>query len=350
MRSGLFLVTVSGALLWLGTKPQKESKEKESMSMKDAKMFPIFGSAALLTLFLALKYLPKDIVNMVFRCIFSMLGIFSVYRMLLWAHNEVFSFVKQYIIKKNVDKKKVKEEISNNSRDSVSSRDKNNSNTTTTEKDKNINTNTTTTIETVQNNTQQAKEDIKVLLKEIIRFPNIIFFSLSIGFNALYIKNKNLLSANILACCFAVTGLQEIKPDSTKTVLLLLSLLFIYDIFWVFCTKVMISVAKDLDLPMKIVYMGAKGKASMIGLGDIVVPGLYLSVAREFAEKKNAPMIWRLGYLGYIIALIVTFLVVYFTKSGQPALLYICPLVIAGSIAGAYLHKRTKEFVDYKNE
>ncbi|PNX91774.1 signal peptide peptidase-like protein, partial [Trifolium pratense] len=51
--------------------------------------------------------------------------------------------------------------------------------------------------------------------------------------------------------------------------------LFVYDIFWVFFTPVMVSVAKSFDAPIKLLFPTAdlKRPFSMLGLGDIVIPG-----------------------------------------------------------------------------
>ena len=57
---------------------------------------------------------------------------------------------------------------------------------------------------------------------------------------------------------------------------ILLCGLFLYDVFWVFGTEVMVSVAKGLNAPVKILFPKALGvkpiPCSMLGLGDIVIP------------------------------------------------------------------------------
>lgn len=49
--------------------------------------------------------------------------------------------------------------------------------------------------------------------------------------------------------------------------------LFFYDIFWVFGTDVMETVAKSFDAPIKVIWPKGKG-FSLLGLGDIVIPGI----------------------------------------------------------------------------
>ncbi len=55
--------------------------------------------------------------------------------------------------------------------------------------------------------------------------------------------------------------------------------LFVYDVFWVFGTDVMVTVAKGFEAPIKLLFpkalieAGVKTEFSMVGLGDIVIPG-----------------------------------------------------------------------------
>lgn len=50
--------------------------------------------------------------------------------------------------------------------------------------------------------------------------------------------------------------------------------LFVYDVFWVFGTEVMVTVAKKFDAPIKLLFpRGGESPPAMLGLGDIVVPG-----------------------------------------------------------------------------
>ena len=39
--------------------------------------------------------------------------------------------------------------------------------------------------------------------------------------------------------------------------MILLAGLFVYDIFWVFCTPVMVSVARSFDAPIKLLFLRA---------------------------------------------------------------------------------------------
>jgi minor histocompatibility antigen H13 len=49
----------------------------------------------------------------------------------------------------------------------------------------------------------------------------------------------------------------------------------------VFYTPYMVTVATKLDVPIKLVFTGT-GRSSMLGLGDIVVPGIFIALALRF--------------------------------------------------------------------
>jgi minor histocompatibility antigen H13 len=62
--------------------------------------------------------------------------------------------------------------------------------------------------------------------------------------------------------------------------------LFFYDIFWVYGTDVMVTVAKSLDAPIKLMFPYNWSEEpplfSMLGLGDIVIPGVFVSLCLKF--------------------------------------------------------------------
>jgi len=72
---------------------------------------------------------------------------------------------------------------------------------------------------------------------------------------------------------------------------MLLVLLFFYDIFFVFGTDVMLTVAKGIDAPIKLQfpkdYSEEKPKYSILGLGDIVIPGVFVSLCLRFDFLKS---------------------------------------------------------------
>jgi minor histocompatibility antigen H13 len=97
---------------------------------------------------------------------------------------------------------------------------------------------------------------------------------------------------NLQGFAVSYTALQVMSPTTFATGSLILTGLFFYDIWAVFFTPLMVTVAKNLDQPIKLLFPrpdapGAEGKPpvksySMLGLGDIVLPGLMIGLALRF--------------------------------------------------------------------
>jgi len=106
-----------------------------------------------------------------------------------------------------------------------------------------------------------------------------------------YVWSKSWIYNNLLAVVFCVHALQFIFMGNFKTGALLLTLLFFYDIFFVFGTDVMVTVAKNIDAPIKLQFprdlSTTPPQYSILGLGDIVIPGIFMSLCLRFDVLKN---------------------------------------------------------------
>ncbi|XP_039015367.1 signal peptide peptidase 2-like [Hibiscus syriacus] len=128
-----------------------------------------------------------------------------------------------------------------------------------------------------------------------------------------------------------VSGIEMLSLGSFKTGVILLAGLFVYDIFWVFFTPVMVSFAKSFDAPIKLLFPTADSARpfSMLGLGDIVIPGVFVALALRFdVSRGNVSRYFKSTFLGYTVGLVLTIVVMNWLQTAQPALLYIVPSVI----------------------
>ena len=116
--------------------------------------------------------------------------------------------------------------------------------------------------------------------------------------------------------------------------LLILSALFFYDIFWVFFSShifggqsVMIVVATSIDVPAKLVFpsWNVFTSWSLIGLGDLFIPGFYISYVSRFGESVNSKLYYASHLCAYFLSILLCIFVISFGYGGQPALLYIVP-------------------------
>lgn len=197
------------------------------------------------------------------------------------------------------------------------------------------------------------------------------------------LQKINWIVNNISAVSLAIFGCIFVKIGTFKVGVLLLSLLFVYDIYFVFRSGLMISVATGIDLPFKLVFPQSpleifplkdiasstvsqlQVSESLLGLGDIVVPAAFASLALRFdyyqyyartgehfhkLRSIGVPKYFVSAAISYIIALLATLGSLHLSGHGQPALLFIVPLVIGGVFGMAYCRGELTEMWNYSEE
>lgn len=160
--------------------------------------------------------------------------------------------------------------------------------------------------------------------------------------------------------CVIVPG--QIKVTNLKLLTLLLMSFFAYDIFMVFLTpyltpkgeSIMVEVAtgagtgEQLPLLFKVPkfavdpFLKTCGRGySMLGFGDIIIPGIATSFCVRLDEVVRARRtlksytFWSI--VSYAIGLLVCFVGMHWSGQGQPALLYICPaMIVSAALVGFF--------------
>lgn len=197
-----------------------------------------------------------------------------------------------------------------------------------------------------------------------------------------------LMDALGMGLCVALIALVQL-PNLKVSTLLLIGLL-IYDVFWVFfssylfSTNVMVRVATrpaenpigiiakklhlfsvgnsapKLSLPGKLVFPSLQnsGHFSMLGLGDIVMPGLLLCFVLRFDSYKQTQSLpsdanvtmppastkyyhkityFQCSLVGYFLGLLTSTISSEIFQAAQPALLYLVPFTLGPLLLMAYL-------------
>ena len=216
---------------------------------------------------------------------------------------------------------------------------------------------------------------------------------------------------NVLGFSVSYTALQIMSPTSAWIGTSLLSGLFFYDIYFVFFTPIMITVATQIDIPAKLVFPNPGSQhLSMLGLGDIVLPGIligfalrfdlflhylhkkdkcktttsqeavkrendksvspteeeptvkakYVSATGGWGERFWAPEVGHGGYfpktyfsttmVGYVIGMVITLGVMQTSGHGQPALLYLVPAVVCALWGTALVRGETQILRNYRED
>lgn len=287
--------------------------KKETISAEDAYKFPLFGSAALFSFYIAFKFFDKDVINLLLSLYFSLGGTYTL-------TNTLSPFLSQFITSK----------------------------------------------------TKYGYHFKKIYLigdiDTTFTIADFISFILSCIFSVQYFRTKHFILNNVLGISFCVQAIEKISLGSYKVGAILLVGLFFYDIFWVFGTEVMVTVAKSLDGPIKLLFprvlpsFGSKGEFSLLGLGDIVIPGLFIALMLRFdallayvnpaiAEYSKFPKPYFLvNIIGYMLGLVVTVSVMFFFKAAQPALLYLVPACLGSSLLVAFVKGEVKALIAYAEE
>ncbi|XP_051556409.1 signal peptide peptidase-like 2B isoform X2 [Myxocyprinus asiaticus] len=171
-----------------------------------------------------------------------------------------------------------------------------------------------------------------------------------------------------LGIAFCLYMLKTIRLPTFKACTLLLVVLFVYDVFFVFITplltesgeSIMVEVAtgpsnsfshEKLPMVLKVPRLNSSPLVlcdrpfSLLGFGDILVPGLLVAYCHRFDILMQTSRIYFLACtIGYGIGLLITFVALALMEMGQPALLYLVPCTLLTSLAVALWRKELPLF------
>lgn len=317
-----------------GMDGEKKKEGIETMQQKDAWLFPVIGSGVLLGLYLLFKFFNDKYLNVLLHIYFTLLGSFSIGQ----------------LIEEKINKK---EPFSTFEKQDLFS------------------------IPKIPYFNPEGSKITKL---------NIVTFAFGLIIGLIYFLKRNWILNNLLGMAFSIFGIENLMLGEYKVGLILLSLLFFYDIFWVFYTPVMVSVAKNIEGPVKLMFPKLQdaidkikrekpdeyaGKAydprefNMIGLGDIVIPGVYVALMLRFdiylfkkAKKEISKFEFSFKNMKYFfvtftfynLGIIITLCSMYFFNHAQPALLYLVPCTLFSSTLTALQAKEINELWKFNEE
>merc|ERR1712004_927936 len=223
---------------------ERTGERPETMTQKDAMMFPLIASCALFGLYMIFNIFGKEYINMLLSFYFLVLGIFALSHMvspfvlkLIPSAVPIIPFHLQF--------------------------------------------------------TQGEGEAKESVVDYQFNTHDLVCLGLCSVVGVWYILKKHWLANDLLGMAFAINGVELLHLNNVVTGCILLGGLFFYDIFWVFGTDVMVTVAKSFEAPIKLVFpqdllengpMGATNFA-MLGLGDIVIPGIFIALLLSISRR-----------------------------------------------------------------
>lgn len=349
-----------------------DSDASQRVEASEAYLMPVLGGISLLSIYFALKYFNADNIQVIFSAYFALVSTFSTVN--------VFSMSLQSVLRKvwgatvphwrwtlSDDK-----EYHNAGPEIGYARIK--------EEERQIRERKLAEGKPVEESDDEDEEDqdpvVPSTIEPVDQHFNIYFslgevlgFPLSISLVALQYLSKHWIFGNILGASVAVQGVRTIKLGSFKVGFIMLAGLFLYDIYFVFGTDVMMTVATKIDVPIKLEVprpssIETARATAMLGLGDIVVPALFLSMSLRFdlyrhylkhnglsfhLARPYAKPYFTWGLVSYTLGLVVTVSVMHVFKAGQPALLYLCPAIAGSTLVVAWSRNELAALWEFKD-
>ncbi|XP_003745016.1 minor histocompatibility antigen H13 [Galendromus occidentalis] len=290
-------------------KNQKANGEQtETMSTKDAMMFPLIASCALFGLYVVFKIFGKEHVNMLLTLYFFLIGVLALAATI------------SPVLRKIVPQDLIKND---------------------------------------EYHTSMRRTTANSMIFDL-KFDHYDILGIGIAavFGGWYLVKKHWIANNLFGLAFAHNGITLLHLNSVATGCILLGGLFVYDVFWVFGTDVMVTVAKSFEAPIKLVFPqdflenGVWGKHfAMLGLGDIVIPGIFIALLLRYDLSKgtDSKLYFSLSFAAYVLGLILTVIVMTVFKHAQPALLYLVPLCVGVPLFVALVKGEIKPLFLYRD-
>ncbi|GMF64608.1 unnamed protein product [Phytophthora lilii] len=205
------------------------------------------------------------------------------------------------------------------------------------------------------------------LLGDTARLSEILGFVPSVAIAVVWYIHRRTYWAlqDIMGISLCFVFLRTVQLPNLKVATVLLTLAFCYDVFFVFLSPIFFgsSVMEDVatggpaaytksgypgvdycerypqypacvdpePMPMLLVLpriLDWAGGVSMLGLGDIILPGMLLSFALRFDYSQGSTIYFCLMAIGYAVGLALANLAVMITEMGQPALMYLVPTTL----------------------
>jgi minor histocompatibility antigen H13 len=312
----------SYALLESSINKGKDEEPAEQLSSSDAYWFPVIGSCFLFGFYILFTFFPKEYINYLLTAYFAVFGSASVARLL--------SKMSRAVLPTRV-----------------------------------------ASLPWLATGFRLSFENVTAgSIVQDLKFDglSVICSILSSLFTAYYVWSKNWIASNIFGEAFSISAISMLSLDSFMTGIILLSGLFVYDIFWVFGTNVMVTVATSFDVPVKLLMPKSLfslpwKEFAMLGLGDIVIPGIFVAMCLRFDHAnavlkrgvgnnvKNYPKpYFHACYVAYILGFVTTVVVMHTFKAAQPALLYLSPACILSTLCVAAVRRELPALFSFTTE
>ncbi|KAH9504036.1 hypothetical protein Btru_067579 [Bulinus truncatus] len=224
--------------------------------------------------------------------------------------------------------------------------------------------------------------------KTKIQVRNVLLYLPCLAFGIFWAIQRHSTYAwallDTIGACLCIFAVKSIRFDSFKLLSALLICFLIYDIFMVFITpfftkdgdSVMMKIATggsndreqmeatETNRPKEFIpwlfvipslstdtFMACMRRTfSMLGFGDIVIPGILISYNAVLDVRSNTKMVYYLtSSLSYLLGMVICMISLVYMNSGQPALLYLIPCTLITTLVTALVRGELRKLVAGSN-
>lgn len=258
-----YFIGLAAVTIYIGAHRGLNSKQRQTISLGQGALAPVFASVALFGAYLLIKYLPQFDLQTFFNCYFWLIGSIAVIGTLAAPLRQLASGFDGNVFKLSLPEWLAKD------------------------------------------------ADGQPIREADLAFTDLVAVGVAlVAASADVSANHQIFTLNnLLACAITTDILQLVGLKSFRVAGVMLIGLLLYDVFWVFGSpsaigdNVMLTVATS-DLftgPTRLLFPrppGGIGEAanfpfSLLGLGDIAVPGLLACLALRFDASRSADMMAR---------------------------------------------------------
>ena len=303
----------------------------DRISQRDAVMFPVFGSIALVSLYVCYKYVGKEYMNLLLTTYIMLAGVAAVANFIEPFFTKIVpgSWIpKNHLIHFNIP--------------------------------------------SLLRKLADGQSEFRLHFSK----GDVITHLIGMGLAVHFLQTKDFTVHNLFGIAFSIQAIKLISLGQFTNAIILLSGLFVYDVWWVFGAaqfghNVMVSVALNLEAPAKIIFPQSfdPWKQGILGLGDIVIPGIFVALCLRFdyfihCKSLNQPhhrpnveifsafprvYFYTVG-VGYLLGLVATAVAMHLMNAAQPALLYLVPGTLIPVFLVAFIRGHVKEMMQYSED
>ncbi len=173
----------------------------------------------------------------------------------------------------------------------------------------------------------------KMSIFRSLPYPHIYSLIFAAAVSGIWFFYPHWITTSVVSLFTAFFALIILKEISFKEALILSLAVILYDVSMVFLSGFMEEVAESagttpigMSLPPALLFT----KVKMIGLGDIILPGILIMAAFREAKIRSLPALPFGAIAGYFFGMVLAVTALNVFNFSQPATLYLIPGVLLG--------------------